>query len=316
MNESGIVTKLKFIYTVYAVMFGTDDTLLKIKLNDGFSFVRKSLMPLKDHLDKIFEVDGMELRREYETARVDKNSLDVICAIKQFTIELNPSQAGNFFHEATERNLISLDNQIRAIRLLHECSLRCNKMSFRLCSEKYILNSIDMQINYNEIFPIYESMGTKTVTRFHCDNDLSKIINNRLPFTLFPIVDKTLNSCHLYYDLSYHQDNYISITLLTVALEMLYLEKENARKEKLAKRCSAYPYEEKEARSTCYQRLLYLYKKRSEFVHEGIFDSINNEDIIFLRKCVRMSLLGMIFDNKSKKARISDIKIVISSLDY
>lgn len=115
-NKSIFPETSEFTYMVFAVIFGANETLLNIKLCNGFSFVRKSLMPLKDHLDSIFETDAMGLRRDYETARISQQSLDVICAVKEVTVELNNLDASSFFDEENDKNLVSIDNQIRAIR--------------------------------------------------------------------------------------------------------------------------------------------------------------------------------------------------------
>jgi hypothetical protein len=57
-----------------------------------------------------------------------------------------------------------------------------------------------------------------------------------------------------------------------------------------------------------------MYKKRSDFVHEGILDNIDNEDILFMRQCVRESLLKMLSDNKKKKVRVLDLKKLLRIL--
>ena len=59
--------KVRYFYTVTAVVFGADETLLNIELVNGFKFVKCSLMPF-DHLDDLFETDSMGLRRDYEAA--------------------------------------------------------------------------------------------------------------------------------------------------------------------------------------------------------------------------------------------------------
>ena len=46
--------KSKYYYAMTAVVFGADETLLNIELVNGFKFVKRSLMPLVDHLDTVF----------------------------------------------------------------------------------------------------------------------------------------------------------------------------------------------------------------------------------------------------------------------
>ena len=81
--------KVRFFYTVTAVVFGADETLLDIELVNGFNFVKRSLMPLVDHLDTVFETDAMGLRRDYEASVVDKEHLGVICVEKKLSFEID-----------------------------------------------------------------------------------------------------------------------------------------------------------------------------------------------------------------------------------
>lgn len=69
---------------------------------------------------------------DYEAARVDKQTMDVICAVKTVEAELTASEAGDFFENRADCDLISLDNQIRAIRLLEECSICFRWVAFHM----------------------------------------------------------------------------------------------------------------------------------------------------------------------------------------
>lgn len=295
--------KIRALFTVNAVVFGTDASILDLKLRDGFSFVRKSLMPRVDHLDELFETDAMGLRRDYETARID-DSLDVVCIAKCVEVEINPSEADLFFEKMADESLISCDNQIRAIRLLVECPLRCKKIMFRLSCGNY---------SYNHLFHVNESMATRAISKFHYSKAECEALSQNIAGIKFPLSDAVLNTCHMHYDLSYHQDRHIAMTLLVVALEMLYLDKEEGKKERLAKRCSVYLFREREDILDCYEKLRTIYKKRSEFVHEGLFRESTDEDILFLRKCVRESLLKINHEQHSKNNRIKLIRGLVEA---
>lgn len=167
-----------------------------------------------------------------------------------------------------------------------------------------------------EIFPVNESLGTTEITKLSCDKTISDRINRELPLISFPLTDEVLNMCHAYYDLSYHQERHLSITLPTTALEMIYLEKEDAKKEKLAKRCAVYLYDRRENRIDCYNSLRQIYKKRSDFVHEGIFDQIEDKDILLLRHYVRKSIFKALSNKTGKRQRIVTLKQEITNLDY
>lgn len=294
---------LKAIFSVNAVAFGTDESILGLNLCDGFSFQRKSLMPLKDHLDEVFETDAMGLRREYELARFD-DSLDVICITKHTELDIPISKAYDYFTKMADESLLSLDNQIRAIRLVIETPLRCKKIMFRLVQDKN---------TYEHLFSVNESMTTHEISRFHCEENEFDALSEAIRKISFPLSDKILNIAHMHYDLSYHQNRYISVTLLVAVLEMLYLNDEGAKKERLSKRCAIFLMENNCDIMHTYNRLKQIYKKRSEFVHEGTFYDITDDDILFLRRCVRESILKLINDNRTKQERIANIRSMVES---
>ena len=305
----------KYKVTICAVIFGADETLLNVDLGKGYEFRKMSLIPSKDQLELIFEVDAMGLRRDYERALID-NDLNLICAFKTYEINLSSIEAGEYYQKTCDDALNYLDNRIRAIRLYYEGPIRFKKLSIKMESETFYMCKTRSGISYNSIIPIGEAMGTKEISKFHCNDGEIRGLNNIISLIKFPLSDELLNHCHRYYDLSYHQDNFISITLLTTCLEILFLDGGQGKKEKLAKRCSVFLYDNKEERLSCYDKLTKLYKKRSDFVHDGDSDSIIDEDILFLRDCVRKSLIKYMNNGLKKKEVVNKLKTTITSLDY
>lgn len=306
---------LGFTIEICAVIFGADLSLLKISLGREFDFKVMSLVPLINHIDIIFNTDAMGLRNEYESAVVDEN-LNVICAYKTYTTKIVKTKAKDYFDQIHKDALIYLDNRIRAIRLFVEGPVRFKKLSIKMQSETKQINKCDTGFIFSNIIPVGEAMGTIEISRFHCNDESINKLNHEISLINFPLNDLNLNNCHRYYDLSYHQELFISITLLVTCLEMLFLKNENAKKEKLAKRCSVFLYGDKINRLYCYNRLMMIYSKRSEIVHEGKHQCITNEDILFLRECVRKSLILYLKNKYDKKIVINSLKTIITDLDY
>ena len=306
-NES---TMIEFSYKVCAVIFGTDETLLSISLNNGFMFVKRSLHP-KDCLDKNFELSDFGLRREYETARINNDTLDVICIEKQTVYSFySYIEAENFFSQQVETDLVELDNQIRAIRLIKECALRCKAISFRLKS----INS-ENPSEFCLIHPVSESWGCPEISVFHCDDNEVSLINSQVKSISFPFTSEILNVAHRYYDLSYLVENYIALTLLIVALEMVFLNNETAKKQRLAKRCAMLMSDEKTEQNNCFSLIIDAYEQRSDFVHEGIFTGIEDAMILSLRNCVRKVLLSEHTGYFDKKPFISHLRAKVSTAE-
>ena len=300
-------------YSVHAVIFGADESLLNIHLKNGFCFKKLSLNPAVSNLDTIFDTTDFGLRRDYETARISSDSLEVICAVKETTYSQPLSSLDERFDNDTNSDLASLDNQIRVIRLLAECPLRFIKIAFHQ-DFHYQVDGQLYPCNHNAITPIGEAMTIKPTSKLHCDEKQAAYITEKLNELSFPFSDTLLNSCHIYYDMSYHTEPCVSVTLLTTALEMLYLEKDvkKCKKERLAKRCSSFLYMGKPQRiGLAYNELKELYRKRSEFVHEGKVSNIADEDIVVLRRYVRNSLLQALSLSESKRQRINRLKSYI-----
>lgn len=290
---------LMYTVTICAIIFGADETLLNVNLDNQFRFKRISI----------------GLRRDYETARIDGN-LDIICAFKSYTICLNRTEVEEYYRKMCDDVLKYLDDRVRAIRLFVEGPVRFNKLSIKMNSETVPVGQTDTSSSFITIIPINEAMGTSRISKFHCNDNEVYELNNNISLVKFPLSDMLLNNCHRYYDLSYHQDNFISITLLITCLEILFLNNENAKKEKLAKRCSVFIYDSKNDRLSSYNKLLIAYKKRSDFVHDGDSLQITDKDILFLRDCVRKSLIKYINNQHSKTNVIKMLKTTIENLDY
>ncbi len=62
--------------------------------------------------------------------------------------------------------------------------------------------------------------------------------------------------------------------------------------------------------------VMFVYKQQSEFVHDGNFVDIKDSTIVFLRSCVRNSLLKMLSLNYNKRTLIESLKQQIVALDY
>ena len=109
--------------------------------------------------------------------------------------------------------------------------------------------------------------------------------------------------------------------MLITALEIIYLKHEDGKKEKLSKRCAVYlntngeSCYNKQAVLECYRKLKEIYRKRSDFVHEGNVEGISSDDIIYLRKCVRESIFKLLSDDRKKQERINDLKSIIETID-
>ena len=308
MSET-IPTKMKYTYTVTAVVFGADETILNVNLENGFKFVKRSLNTRISNLDRVFETDGLELRREYEAAVIDPNNLSVICIEKGLSLELENTKAREEFDKNIDNDLTSIDNQIRTIRFLNEGAVRFIKIAFKMSSEKVTDHrNVNFSSCYSAIIPISESHGSESLALMHLDSNAVQETNSQIKNGLISFSDSSLNICHMYYDLSYFSPKYISIVLLITALEMIFLKSEQAKKEKLSKRSAVYLYNDEAQILLHFNNFVTIYKKRSDFIHDGKIQDISINDIVFLRKCLRDIILLRLYDTRNKTELINDLK--------
>lgn len=258
----------------------------------------------------------MNLRREYEQARIDE-SLDVICIFKELQIRITQKEAKKYFDNICDYTLKYLDDKIRAIRFFVEASVRFKKLSVKMESEKQIVEETKVSAGFSSMISIDEAMTTKTIQMFSCTDENIRKLNIDIMNTVFPLSNKLLNSCHIYYDLSYHQSNFVSVTLLITCLEILFLDEERGTmKEPLSKRCSVFLFDTKTDQIDCFNKLVLCYEKRNDFVHGGNYSSITKAEILFLRECVRQALIKHIHTGIDKKSTIKSLKRIISGIDY
>lgn len=303
----------KYHVVICAVLFGCDESILGLALGDNLIITRKSLTP-KDHLNNIFEIDSMELRREYECARLDMETLDVACVYKEYDYIDKDNSVQSYYDHISSELVTSLDDQIRAIRLLLEGPVRYKKLAVKMNSDLIKINETDMSYSYSSILPVGEAYNVKTIHKVHC-NDIN-LLRAEMSKITFPIPMKYLNQCHLLYDRSYLVTLQEAEILLITSLEILFLKSENNKKERLSKRCSTFIFESKEERLECYKKLTSEYKKRSDFVHDGNTTGIVEEDILFLRECIRVALMKALNIKQEKDVLLCDLKKKIESLDY
>ncbi|XOQ44317.1 MAG: hypothetical protein ACFWTN_07745 [Clostridium sp.] len=309
----------KFHFIVCAVLFGCDDSLVGLDLGEGITIARKSLIPNDQcRLDEIFETDAVGLRREYDAARLNHETLDVACIDSNYEFTGTVKAAKRYFDQKTSELFTYLDDQIRTIRLLLEGPVRYKKLAIKMESEHYKLGVNDMCHKFSWISPIGEAYGVTTIQKAHCDDiEQLRLKMDRISFPLCKQDDKYkyINQAHMFYDRSYLVTLYEAEVLLITSLEILFLDSEKGKKQRLSKRCTTFLCESQYERAQTYKKLCEEYKKRSDYVHDGSATNISQDDVIFLRKCVRKSILKLLESPMDKKDLIKKLQEKIQSLD-
>lgn len=295
---------------VCAVLFGCDESFIGLDLGKGYSIVIKSLLPV-DGLMEIFSLDAIDLRYEYEEARLNKDNLNVACIYQEFEYSLSSVKADEEFNMLRSEILSYIDDQVRIIRLLIEGPVRFKKLAIKMkinnCADVF-----ERELTHFALIPIGEAYYVETYTKSSIENQ--NFLSQKIQEISLPIINDFVNQAHLFYDRSYLVTIGEAEILLISALEILYLESEKCIKECLAKRCSVFLSTNEEERKNKFIFLKKEYEKRCEYVHDGNANNINIEGILFLRDCVRKSILKMIESPTTKKTLIRELREKVSSI--
>jgi hypothetical protein len=95
---------------------------------------------------------------------------------------------------------------------------------------------------------------------------------------------------------------------------MIFLKGEQGKKEILSKRSAVYLYDDEEQVLSHYEKIKRIYKKRSDFVHDGKYQHIDTDDIVFLRQCLRTTISKLLDDKRSKIERITELKVQVQKI--
>ena len=314
MSYESINVPRKYRVIICAVLFGCDDSMVGLDLGKGVKITRKSLHP-KDHLNDIFEADSMGLRHEYESAILDSDTLDVACIYGEYDCYLDNESESIYYDRLSSELYTYLDNQIRLIRFLIEGPIRYKKLVIKMVSENYTLDKTNMSYAFRAIIPVGEAYNVVTIQKTHCDDVIN--LRGEMDNISFPLCQiDYLNQAHILYDRSYLVTLQEAEILLITSLEVLFLKSETAKKQRLSKRCSTFLFETQQERVDTYKKLCLEYKKRSDYIHDGKSLQISEDGIIFLRECVRFSIIKLLKTPKSKNDLINELRIEIESLDY
>lgn len=311
------------ILTACAVLFNADCNLLAVHLDDGYSLVKKSLLPSVDCMEELLNAPYEDLRREYTSAILDEKTQSVICIYKMKHITIKNETA--FFTTEVEEEFQLLDKQVRTLRLAAELPLWYKEAFFR--------QTTTAQVRYSESTRICPYEKVKSAAKEACkiDEHMISDINALLKQEPLPIKEPFYQYCHQFYDQSYMQTEPLALVSLMTALEMIFLDTQDSKKMPLAKRCAVYLYDTKDERIECYRDLQKAYEIRSNIVHEGNWSGNTkaqsaaaesdiveeNKILINVRRIVRAALIKVLNETcMNKKERIATLKGKVQALDY
>jgi hypothetical protein len=96
---------------------------------------------------------------------------------------------------------------------------------------------------------------------------------------------------------------------------MIFVDDDNAIKERLSKRIAVYMSNDFHVRQDIYKHIKKLYKKRCAFVHEGKNELITMDELWYLRNIANKVIIQFMHTNKTKKEFCAELVEKVKSVD-
>lgn len=265
-------------------------------MQDNYKFNKRFLGD--QTLPAFFDETLMGFRRKYQEACLD-NDLYVITAESHFNIPDREIPNSNSEHQFELELLTQLDRQIRLIRLACDCTLHFSEFRYTLTSSE--------NIRTMGTIPHIDRVFRKTNLPFSINNSQLELIQNCFT-TPYPFINNWIYKVYDFFDSSFLLDEEKALIILITAFEMVFLKKENCKKEKLAKRSAIYFGNSNEEILEIYQKIKLCYSERSNYVHEGKSIQDSESKLHFLRDLLRKFILDNKDTNVIKSVLIQQLK--------
>jgi hypothetical protein len=288
-----------------------DESILKIKLNEGFEFDSMTYdkghiflsnlekFPIENfyqwrHANTVFQHGGMYFI---------KKSFDFDIPLKENGDPDFCPELYKFAYNLVEKNI---ENPLHLFRLFKEGNV------YIPCWYVYHFKDEIPFIIYarGTPFPQIQSL-------YHLDDDEIKKAQDFIETTKIPFAFDYIKLAHNNYELSYNvNDDSLSFLSLMISLEVLFKPKQNwGFSKRISRNIGTLLGTSQDEIKKIQKDISDLYKKRSNLVHEGkvIWCYVGeDDDVIILRRFVRDSLKKIILLNRSK----DDLLDLLNSKDF
>ena len=268
-------------------LVNVDDSILKLKLGDGFEVVKQSQQEIKKFLSRIefrYGVDG--ITNGVLGFAADGSPKGSFCIVKQNAGELEGTAQGGVIISLEKLKGIgqSIKNKIRLLRLFKEGNVFLRFSCF-----------YHMKNSEPTVFQITREGPLADTTRFELiESDIvdvqSFLANNKIPFDN-PHVQLAFDSFELSYE-SYNRG--LSFLSLMISLETLLNPSDHELRYRVSRNTAVLLGKNKEHSESIFSKVRSLYDKRSKLVHTGKHGTINVQDVLNLREYVRATIKEMI----------------------
>ncbi len=311
-------------YKIKAILFGVDESIIN-KLDLGNSYKIEKDCMINHNLWEEFDYTAFGLRRIYETAKLNDN-LDVAVLSKNEEIKYEEAYVKDgegwfvddkkvddiiFDHENDEMEYI--DRKMRIIRLYSENSFNIKEL---LIITEVIDSSTNKEIyHHNSKIPFPDKI-IGNIDKLHLINDeeaksiydfVSKI---DLDFKESTFSSKLLSSAIFLYDQSYTSPvATLRFMVCVIGLESLLVDGNSELSYRLSRNCAMLLSSNSEEYLDLLTKMKKIYQKRSDYVHNGMVKSLEEDEVIETRGILRSVIFKIIEKNISKESLIKELDL-------
>lgn len=316
--------RIKIEYTIKAILFGVDETVIK-HLNFGNSYLLEKDSLTNYKLWKEFDYTDFGMRRIYETSKLNDN-LEIALLTKKENVEydalesivdnqkmINHEDVYKFIWEFENKELSYVDKTMRHIRLFSENCFNIKELLFK-CTVKNIDDKIIIPEVESKI-PLPDRI-LDNIEKLHIENDLEasklndfiKNIENDILSSAFS--SKILSQACFLYDQSYTATiDTLRFMVCVIGLESILLNGKVELSYKFSRNGAMLLSNSAEEYWELSKKLKDIYDKRSSYVHTGSVKKLKKEDIVYSRDILRKVIFKVLDKNMSQEDLLKDLEV-------
>lgn len=311
-------------YEIKAILFGVDETVIN-NLDLGNSYViEKDRMNNSDLWEK-FDYTTFGLRRVYETAKLNRNlevavltkkvkeSLENVTFIEGKGFCCEGKEISDIIYEYETSEMHYIDEKMRLIRLYSENCFNIKELLINSTVTDKIKKEQFLKHNSKIPFPD-KIMGNIKKLRLSTKEEIqainSYLKSTSLQFEGINYSSNILKSAAFLYDQSYTSPIVtLRFMVCVIGLESLLVDGKGAISYKFSRNGAMLLSEDKDEYFKILSKLKKIYRKRSEYVHNGNVDNLEEKDVIEVREILRKTIFKIIEKNKTKKELLQGLDL-------
>lgn len=316
--------RLKIKYKIKAILFGVDETIINnLELGNSYFVERDSMTNNK--LWEAFDYTAFGLRRMYEEAKLNSNlevallkkadevSYDnaILIAGKGWFVDEKDIIDIIYDYEIEQMNYV--DEKMRIIRLFSENGFNIKELLIN--AEVINQENDEIVLNHNSKIPFPDRIIGVTEKLSLSNSDKVIKINSfiskmDLRFKDSKFSPKILSSAAFLYDQSYTSP-VVTLRFMVgvIGLESLLVDGNSKLSYRLSRNCAMLLSSNLDEYLELLTKMKKIYKKRSDYVHNGIVKSLEEKEVNEVRSILRNVIFKIIEKNISQDLLIKELDL-------